>query len=317
MTHAWNLGKDLITYAAAAELGLEKPLLRAHRDGRVERVSRGVYVPRSATARGSAGQQRAADYLRLVLAAARRLHSPVFTSWSAVALLGLPIVGRWPQDIYVLSRTAHGKRRRGLVSVARRSDAPVTTTCGLELTDVEFTLIQLARHAPLVSALVAANAACLTRQGDDGLTTPARLWAEHERLLPYRSHRRVQAVLDRVRDNAESPLETLSDLTIDELGFAAPRHQVRFSVSTGSAYLDFYWEEAGIGGEADGDTKYLMPGSDAGATVLEEKHREDELRAQLHGLVRWNWREAWLRTPLEAKLERAGVPRPRLPRQLR
>ncbi|UFU05926.1 hypothetical protein [Ruania halotolerans] len=314
---------DLITYGNAAAAGLTDSLLRAHRDGRLVRVARGGYVPAKNLLQGSASEQAAALHERRVLAAARRMTVPIFTGYSAIALCGLPIIGSWPEEVYVLSGTAHGKRRTGVVSLARRHEVAVVEVGGLMMTPIEYSLIQRARTAPLRAALAAANAACLrprfaggagrTTPGDrPPLTTPARLRAEHERLLPYRCSRRVAAVLNRVRDNAESTLETLSDVLIDELGFATALHQVRIALpSGGDAFLDFYWEQPGIAGEADGESKYrsAATGGDAAQRVIDEKYREDEIRSQVSALVRWNWQDCWQRSRLEAKLLRAGVPR--------
>ena len=41
---------------------------------------------------------------------------------------------------------------------------------------------------------------------------------------------------------------------------------------------------------------------------MDEKDREDAIRAQVRGFVRWDWADMWRREPLRAKLVRAGVP---------
>ncbi len=42
--------------------------------------------------------------------------------------------------------------------------------------------------------------------------------------------------------------------------------------------------------------------------IIDEKDREDAIRAQVRGFARWDWADMWRREPLRAKLVRAGVP---------
>ena len=130
----------------------------------------------------------------------------------------------------------------------------------------------------------------------------------------------MQAVLSRATSLADGPLESASRLVIEELGFAAPVLQRRLwlPLSGQEVYLDFYWEGERIAGEADGYGKYLGPGGPGGAAtkVIAEKQREDEIREQVAGLLRWDWQDMWRRHPLEQKLIRAGIPRLRRPSRL-
>ena len=55
---------------------------------------------------------------------------------------------------------------------------------------------------------------------------------------------------------------------------------------------DFAWEDRGVLGEFDGRVKYgrlLRPGQDPGDAVFEEKRREDAIRDEGWGVVRWVW----------------------------
>lgn len=57
---------------------------------------------------------------------------------------------------------------------------------------------------------------------------------------------------------------------------------------------DFGWEKEGVLGEFDGRVKYgrlLRPGQSPGDAVFEEKRREDALRDEGWGVVRWTWDE--------------------------
>ena len=276
-----------------------------------------MYRRTSAGGASSPARQAAAAYRDRVLAASRRLRRPVFTSWSAAAILGLPIIGDWPREVFVLSRRRSGARAGNVVYVASGDAVPQICVEGITVTSVEYTLIQLARHARLGAAVVAADAA-LRQMPFPGqlppMTSLEAIRGCHEQLLPYHRSSRVQAMLLRATHLSGSPLETVSRLTMEELGFVLPRLQVRIHLreSGENAYLDFHWDGA-IGGEADGDSKYLRDADTAEtrARLVAEKKREDEIRRELRAFTRWGWREAWVAARLERRLLAIGVPRDR------
>ncbi|MEI5584348.1 MULTISPECIES: hypothetical protein [unclassified Agromyces] len=302
--------------------GREAELYAAVGSGELQRVRRGVFMRPCATAGTTGSELDAARYLASVRACALTRRAPVFTSYSAVALAGLRIVGSWPRHLHVLSRDGNGSRRGDVISVARTADVPTTLTAGLMTTTLEFTLVQLARHAPLVVALVATDAALSRSRGRGApapLTSLDALRAEHERLLPYHGSRRVEAVLERAAVGAETPLETVSRVVIEEFGFPPPvlQHRLVLDASGRSAYLDFFWPEYGIGAEADGRGKYLGDGVAATVdAVLAEKAREDAIRLQVAGFARWDWAEMWQREPIRARLAQVGLPVTRRPVRL-
>jgi predicted transcriptional regulator of viral defense system len=299
----------------ARAAGLTSSLAAAVSDGSLERLRRGVYrVPQAVDPKQSAPQRAAIHYRSQVMAAAQTLRSPIFTSFSAVAIRGLPIIGSWPTEVYFMAPDRHGHRRRTAVSVARIGEFAVDSIDGVAVTSVEHSLVQLCRHATLGAALVAVDAALRSMPWEKTtpLTTIERLRAEHERLLPYGRSRRTGAVLRRATFLADTPLETCSRLVMEEFGVPAPTQQHRLWLPERNewAYLDFYWEEYGAGGEADGDGKYLSAESAAAsaATVVREKKREDAARRQLRALERWDWSEMWARMPLVNRLRRLGLP---------
>ena len=311
----------LIRASDARAAGREAELRAATAAGHLERIRRGVYSARRIPdPTESAAAADARRYLALVRASAHALERPVFTSYSAAALLGLPILGRWPDSVYVMSRDAHGSRRSGVIAVARVHEPELVAVGSLLATSIEFTLLQLCRHASLGAALVAADAALFVpRSPDEGpaRTTLPRLRAEHERLKPYPGSRRSEAVLRRAATGAETPIETASRLVMEEIGFAAPelQHELWLPELRRHAFLDFCWPDIDVAGEADGLGKYegrgvQGPGRVAAsvAAVMEEKAREDAVRGLMRGFARWGWSDMWRREPLRAKLLRAGVP---------
>jgi hypothetical protein len=71
---------------------------------------------------------------------------------------------------------------------------------------------------------------------------------------------------------------------------------------------DFGWEEHRLLGEFDGRVKYgrlLRPGQQPGDAVFEEKRREDAMREEGWGMVRWVWNELAAPAALVARWARA------------
>ena len=155
-------------------------------------------------------------------------------------------------------------------------------------------------------------------------TTIDRLRAAFDARLPFPGSRRVAAVLVRASSCAETPLETLSRLRIEELGFPPPELQLRVDrpLGRGPAFLDFAWPEHGVWGEADGGGKYLGNGTVVGARrspaeiVHDEKERENDVRSVTKWACgRWEWDEAWHGGALRSILLRAGLPLVTAPRR--
>lgn len=78
-------------------------------------------------------------------------------------------------------------------------------------------------------------------------------------------------------------------------GLPVPRMQVEYVDASGTSVgrVDFDWEEFAHVGEFDGLAKYgrLNPygGGDLGQAVVDEKRREDRIRALGRGMSRWVW----------------------------
>ncbi|MFC9918397.1 hypothetical protein [Agromyces binzhouensis] len=316
-------------------VGRERELYAAAKAGTMERLRPGAYRSRPPTDPGvSPAERDRSRYRMMVRAAAAQLDRPVFTGHSAIALAGMPILGPWPDEVFVLSRNGTASRRRGVVTIARTADVPITVRAGIAMTSIEFSLIQLARRAPLEAALTATDAALYAPPWGGAVprTTIHRLRREHERLLPYPGSRRMDEVLRRATDGAATPLETLSRLVIEELGFPQPvlQHRLRLDELERDAYLDFWWPDHGVVGEADGRGKYRGrtraaasgasgtrdPAALAAATVIDEKRREDAIRRRVRGFARWDWAEAMRRHPIDHYLTAAGLPKTRRPRRL-
>lgn len=303
----------------ARAAGREAEFYAAVEAGRLHRVRVGVFRDPDGASAMSPPERDAARYRDLVRAVGISLKAPIFTSFAAIALAGLPIVGAWPRNVHIMSRDGRGSRRGDIVRVARTAEIDTVTTDGLTATTIAFSLVQLARHASLATALVATDAALHVSRSADApppLTTLDELRAEHARLLPYHGSRRMDAVLARATTDADSPLETMSRLVVEEFGFPEPmlQHRLHLPGLDRDAYLDLWWPEHEIVGEADGRGKYVS--GEAGSTVdavLAEKSREDAIRSQVKGFARWDWKEMWRRDPIRDRLVAAGLPIMRKP----
>jgi hypothetical protein len=80
------------------------------------------------------------------------------------------------------------------------------------------------------------------------------------------------------------------------LGFEPPRLQTAILDNRGvAAYTDFEWPEDRLCGEFDGLVKYqkaeYLQGRTPSEVVVDEKTREDRIRATGRRVIRWTWTE--------------------------
>ncbi|MCM3656636.1 hypothetical protein M3147_05155 [Agromyces mediolanus] len=298
----------LIHASVVLHAGQQAQLLRAVRAGEVQRVRRGVYSPVGA----DPPRRGAESHLLTAFAAAAQRDHPVFAGYTSALLHRMPAVGAIPTQVTLLASGASGRIRNGVVELGRRADTIIETRDGIRLTSLADAVLEVGRRSPLVTALAMVDAAIGRRfEGDDrpGCTLD-ELVAILDRRRPFRGSRRVAAVLARADPLAESPLESLSRLRFEEYGFPPPlsQHEVRL-VDGRTARLDFAWPGMGVWGEADGIGKYGSSGRHSAETVIDEKRREDAIRA-ITGwrCVRWGWQDAWRGVPLARALLDAGLP---------
>ncbi|WP_104477503.1 hypothetical protein [Microterricola pindariensis] len=314
----------LVLTRDAEAIGLRETLLTARHAARLLPLRRGVYV----SAEDAAAMGPVAGYRAMTLAVGLQRRAPVFAGFSAAVLWGLPVVGTVPDEVYLLARGPSGRRRNGVVEFAHRDAVGIDVQDGLLLTSLPDALLDVARTFPLATALVMVDAALRINRFDavPPRVTPEELAAAFERRLPFPGSARVRAVFDRGTSLAESPLETVSRVQIEGLGFPAPvlQHPVRLPRSGRTVFLDMAWPEYGVWGEADGDGKYLGNAVSAGdrrspaSIVLEEKKRENAVRAATRWTpTRWDWTEANRAQLLRAILLEAGLPITRRARRLR
>ena len=286
-----------------ADVGVERP----DRDATVglERVRRGVYAP----AGPADGTER---YLRLVRASSLTLTGQaVFSHESAAVLLGIPILGRWPEQIHLIAeRRSGGRSQRDVVRhCLGLADVPVVVVDGLAVTGPARTAFDIALTRSFVEAVVVADAVLrLHPQAREELTALVAAYGTR------RGHQRVRRVLAFADGRSDSVGESVSRTEMDRLGFAAPALQVEVVTDGRAEFGDFGWKRVRVLGEFDGEVKYRLDryrmGGSVEDVVIREKNRENRMRVEYPSIARWDWTD--LREErLERILLRAGVPKVR------
>lgn len=165
-----------------------------------------------------------------------------------LALPGLPLL-RLPDSLCV-TLPPELRTREAALHVHRQ---PIPTwqldrEQDLSITSVARSCIDLTREGGLDSGLVAADCAVHRR-----LCTIAELDAVYSTLRGRAGLSSGRQLLKLVDGRSESPLESISRLAMAPLR-PSPRTQVGLYTSDGQflARVDFYWQELGVVGEADG-----------------------------------------------------------------
>ncbi|MGO4236296.1 hypothetical protein [Pseudarthrobacter sp. YAF2] len=311
--------------------GSSRPLSRGYRNGTLVRVRAGVYFGKAAWLSLKPWQR----YGTTVAAVAAVDPSVTFCYLTALRIWNLPCPGV-PSHIHVITRSPH-KAGKASPTTAAACDAKTGKTGiehlrgyglsrhfwpaetvqrqGFAVTTLPQTVMDCLVRLELPDAVAVADAvlgpgrnpgAGLTRQqlidGANGLASAAK-------------RRRFQEVLALANEASESVGESRSRAFIHVLGLPAPVLQHVFHDRDGFiARTDFFWPEAKVIGEFDGDAKYLdealLAGVSTQEAILAEKKREDRLRALGYKVVRWDWKTLSNPDALRQRLIAAGI-RPR------
>lgn len=246
-------------------------------------------------------------YLARLRATASKLTvEPVLSHYSAAAVWGLAILGRWPEVLHQVvigdanRSTSHvmRHRRREIGEVVRREG--FWTTCPVP------TVLDLAGHTSFASALIAADQALAF-----GLLSADELTAALADRTGRRGVRTMRAVVAAADAGSESVGESLSRARMLQARLPVPVLQQEFADGQGFiGRCDFYWPEHRVVGEFDGRLKYGREFDAQGSAeerVWREKLREDRLRDLGLRVVRWVWDDALRGEPLVRVLGRHGI----------
>jgi hypothetical protein len=287
---------------------------RATIGGLETRVAHGVYVADPDWARLDALSR----YLLVIRAIAEtRRNRPVISHLSAAALHGLPIVGDWPATVHVTQAPTATLRSRS--GITRHSlplaDGDVVEVRGMLVTSVARTVLDLAVTMSFSGAIIAADAALKVDPSDrfPPLVTMQELFAAWSSRLPFRGYARAREVVGFAVTGAETPIESISRVSMRAIGCPVPVLQQPFYDAAGFiARTDFSFPQHGVVGEADGDSKYLDASKRSGRSVkqvlLDEKIREDRLRALPKRMARWRWSVGMNPAALRTRLQAVGLP---------
>lgn len=314
---------DIITSALAhaivvAELddpSLARSLHRATARGEVVRLVRGIYVPR-AVVEGLKPWDR--ELLRAVAAATRgRVRQPL-CGISAARVWGVPIL----EDEFTPVVEALGWGDR---ATRRASDLRYWATAddryrvvehrGVVVTDLPRTIVELSTRSTFARSVAAIDWAVRVRRrpGEPG-TSIDEIRAAADALGLVRGRARLERAIAFADGRAESAGESWMRVLIHQLGFEVPDLQHEYRLVDGRRFRsDFRWPSIRLAGEFDGRLKYrageVRGGRSVEQVVIEEKEREDAVRATGDGMLRCVGDD--LRDPrlLRQKLEAADVPR--------
>jgi hypothetical protein len=293
-----RVGQDDRSYRHAAHLG------------QLVRIHRGAYMD-AETWRGLNAEQQ--YRVRATAAAESSRSRPVLSHETAAVLWGIPRIRPLPAKIHVLASRAAGSRPEGVFQ-RHATDHPssgIQDRGTYRVTGITRTLIDYCAIVPFADAVVAFDWAL--RAETDPPTMRAIYCVMARRLLPARTQARVLRALEFADPASGSPGESLSRVVMHQLGFQAPVLQHRFDDARGLiGFADFWWPGTGVIGEFDGATKYLDQRFAAGTAparlLMEEKRRENRLRALGPSVVRWDWRAATHPPELRSLLIEAGLP---------
>jgi hypothetical protein len=227
----------------------------------------------------------------------------VLSHTSAAVVHDLPV---WRQHLdrvhLTRDRQGGGQTRRWVrVHGAPLDASDVVEDGGRPVTSLARTVVDLGCTVPLTQAVAA---------GDVALTRIAR--ADLERVLGRSAGRtgvgrarRAVALLD---PRSESAGESFSRVVFHLAGLPAPEPQYSVVAPDGRflGRCDFGWPDFGVVGEFDGKKKYgrllRKPGQTAEDVLIEEKRREDRIRALGWIVIRWMWSDLTRPEPLLAQL---------------
>lgn len=277
-------------------------LSRMVQAGELVRVRRGAYARP-----GDNPLSPIAAHLRLLRATLPTCDpSAVVSHVSAAIVHDLPVWNSRLDRIHLTRDREGGGRTRRLTRVhaAALPTRDVVEVDGFRVTAIPRTVVDLARSLPVGEAVAA---------GDAALSRVSR--AELERAVAGQAGRtgvgRARWVVSFLDPDSESAGESFSRVVLHQAGL--PRPEPQYEVFGPDRRLvgrcDFGWPQFGVLGEFDGKKKYSdllrRPGQTADDVLIDEKKREDRLRALGWIVIRWMWNDLYKPEPLIAQLRAA------------
>lgn len=267
--------------------------LTMRRNGTWIRLHRGVYADQQTVAEATSPTSRHALLAAATIAALPgdvALFGP-----SAAAVRGVPFDRRLIGPVHLVRPLGADSRAlcRRITAKDRLPQAVI------HILDVPEELIDHSSGLPVVVPDLAACSTAMLSEPDWAVATlDAVAWQDGaaisrmaeiaDRWPRLAGAGTLRTALPLVRTGSQTPLESLSRVRLVRCGLPEPRLQVPLYDGDGLiGFVDMLFDELGVVGEADGEIKY-----DGRGVLVAEKRREDRIRADGFGVVRWGWSEA-------------------------
>lgn len=262
----------------------------AERTGQLYRVRHGVYALASELPTGP-DQAEAMLEMRSRAAAGSISPGTALSHTSALVLHGLPVHDLDTRRVTTTRHRPGSGSRRSESSICHNLDLAdaVTEVDGIPVTTPARTIVDVARSSPFTGAVCAADEA-LRRE----LCSPAELADELDAAAGRVGIARARAVVAFADAGAQSVLESVSRIVISRAGLPMPQLQREFILPDGtSVYVDMYWEEWGLVGEADGTGKYGIDDGEESVRrkLRDEKKRQNDIESLGNIVRRWQWED--------------------------
>lgn len=285
------------------------------RNGEFTRLFRGVHIPTEQWDLMDADERYRAT-VKATAAFAESDHA--YSHASAVALWRLPWVGPWPSEVHVTVGKAAGGRSKQMFVRHTTGELPhVVEIDGVIITTLARTAVDVARTQSFGCAVAVVDAAlrrALHSRSDLPVdaASPDDLLRELDMIPRNKGVAKALRVIRFSDARADRPGESISRVNIHLARLPEPELQVRLTGASGKVWtVDFFWREHGLIGEFDGAVKYsdevFLRGRSSAEAVIDEKAREDDLRAAGFAMSRWGWRIAMSPSLIREHLVRAGL----------
>ena len=278
-----SAGHGLFSAQAAQLAGISNDRLRRLVDaGLLTRVWHGCYMATVEYLTLSTWDRHAAEARALSIATS----GACITGWSAVAVWGLPSLGMPPPKPSIVWHKSPGlgpsTSPPGRHLVAAMPADHLVELGQVRLVSMAWAAVDVARKAPIASALVVADAAA--RQGADLVAAVA-----HMRHWPGVITSRW--VAHNADPGSETALESLGRFTCIEFCLPMPVSNAWVGRDGPTYRVDGLWPWHWAASEADGALKYNNR-PDAAAIVLAQSEREWYLRRLGLDIARYDWQLA-------------------------
>lgn len=275
----------IVTTADLAKAGLTPTTIRTQlKRGELIRVGMGFYAT-SATAAKVRGHPNGQLLLAAAVAVRGREPGIVASHETAAVLHGLDLLARPGPAVTVTRPPGTGSEQGRPGVVVKTAQIPARQTaarCGIPVTSVARTVVDIARTSPLRAGVVTADSALRMK-----LTSRDELRAVLATCRRWPGVTRAADVVEFADRLSESALESITRVAFRELALPPPQLQARVGNEYDElARADFLWPQFSTIAEADGALKYADPDR-----ACQQQWRDARLREAGFEVVHITWSE--------------------------